>query len=62
MKRSGRSVKTASNLSESVSHQLISYALGAGAAGVGAMALSHSAENRVHAHPPRHRTAQQFKT
>jgi hypothetical protein len=54
MKRSAASLKTASKLSESLNHQLISYALAAGAAGVGALALSQSAEAKI-VYTPVHR-------
>jgi hypothetical protein len=47
MKRSFGSRKAASNLPESVHHQLNMYALAAGAAGVGMLALTPRAEARI---------------
>jgi hypothetical protein len=47
MKRSTRPGKTASNLSESVRHQLNMYALAASAAGVGVLALVQSSEAKI---------------
>jgi hypothetical protein len=47
MKRSFGPRKTASNLSESVVHQLNMYALAASAAGVGVLALTQPAEAKI---------------
>jgi hypothetical protein len=54
MKRSAASLKTASKLPESLSHQLISYALAAGAASVGTLALPQSAAAKI-VYTPIHR-------
>jgi hypothetical protein len=47
MARSSRSPQTRTNLPDSIHHQLNMYALAAGAAGVGVLALAHPAEAKI---------------
>jgi hypothetical protein len=55
MKRSAGFRKTSANLSESIHHQLHGYALAAGAAGVGMLALAHPAEAKIVYTPAHHK-------
>ena len=54
MPRSSRPTRTPANLSESIHHQLNMYALAAGAAGVGVLALAQPVEAKI-VYTPAHR-------